>query len=187
VLRLKLKRAARNFDKTRSSMNQKNTAFIALGSNKGDRIKYFRSFIMALIKNSEIKVVKSSSVYETKPFGKVKQPNYLNAVIEVRTSYKLQELFVYLKNLETELGRTKTKKWGPREIDLDVLFFNDEIFTNKKLIVPHYGIQDRDFVLIPLNQISPHTVHPVLNEKISDICNRDISRNIIRKTRLKII
>ena len=128
----------------------------------------------------------SSSVYETKPYGNKNQSDFLNAVIAVKTTYSLIKLFNYLKNIEANLGRNETKKWGPREIDLDLLFFNDRIFKNKKLTVPHAGIQDRDFVMIPLREIAPSFIHPVLKKKISDICSEDISNTIIRKTRYKL-
>jgi 2-amino-4-hydroxy-6-hydroxymethyldihydropteridine diphosphokinase len=164
-----------------------NIAYIALGSNKGDRINYFRIACHELSKNSKVKIQKSSSVYETKPFGKVDQADFLNAVIKIKTTYKLAGLFSYLKKLEIKLGRKKMSKWGPREIDLDLLFFNDRVLKNEKLTVPHYGIQDRDFVLMPLNEIAKGYFHPALKKKISDICTDDISKNVIRKTRLKII
>jgi len=192
VLRLKLKKADLNYpkDAAKKKKSKNNFAFIALGTNKGDRIAYLRKAVLMLSQSasggSKVKILNSSSVYETKPFGKVEQSNFLNAVIKVKTSYNLIELFKNLKNIETKLGRNETIKWGPREIDLDLLFFNDRIFKNEKLKVPHSGIQDRDFVLIPLREIAPNFIHPVLKKKISDICKEDISRNIIRKTRLKI-
>ena len=164
----------------------KNTVYIALGSNKGDRINYLREAVSKISHNPKIKLKNTSSVYETKPFGKRNQSNFFNAVIEIKTSYNLLQVFDYLKTLEIELDRNDTTKWGPREIDLDLLFFNDRIFKDDDLTVPHYGIPDRDFVLVPLNEIAPEFFHPVLKRKISDICNKDNSKNIIRKTKLKI-
>ncbi len=164
----------------------KNTAYIALGSNKGDRINYLRQAISNISHNPKIKLKNSSSVYETKPFGKIDQSNFLNAVIEIKTSYGILELFDYLKKLEVELDRKQTKRWEPREIDLDLLFFNDRIFKSLNLTVPHYGIRDRDFVLVPLKEIAPLYFHPALKKKIIDICKEDISRHIIRKTRFRI-
>ena len=99
---------------------------------------------------------------------------------------ELIELFNYLKKLEVELDRKQTKRWEPREIDLDLLFFNDRIFKSLNLTVPHYGIRDRDFVLVPLKEIAPLYFHPALKKKIIDICKEDISRHIIRKTRFRI-
>lgn len=171
---------------SRKRSRNSNLAFIALGSNKGERISYLRQAVSNLRNNSKIDLTASSSVYETKPYGNLKQANFLNAVIKIKTSFSLAKLFVYLKQLEFKLGRVKTTKWGPREIDLDILFFNNNIIKDQNLTVPHKGIQDRDFVLVPLNEIAPNLFHPVLKQKISDICTEDICKNIIRKTRLKI-
>lgn len=186
VLRLKLRKVDLNYPEAaaKKKKSKNNLAFIALGTNKGDRIKYLRQAIHIIKTNSKTSLAAVSSVYETKPYGIKDQSDFLNAVIEIKSSYNLVELFKYLKNIEKKLGRTETKKWGPREIDLDLLFFNDEIFNTEKLQVPHSGIQDRDFVLIPLSEIAPNFIHPVLNKKISDICIENISQNIIRKTRL---
>lgn len=160
--------------------------FIALGSNKGDRINYLREAALRMSKNSKMSQLQTSSVYETKPYGNVSQPNFLNAVIKMKTSYSLVEMIDYLKNLEIKLGRKESEKWGPREIDLDLLFFDDIVFENDRVKVPHYGIQDRDFVLIPLNEIAADFFHPVLKQKIQDICSDNISKTIIRKTRFRI-
>jgi 2-amino-4-hydroxy-6-hydroxymethyldihydropteridine diphosphokinase len=183
-----LRKADLNYPKpaARKKKSKNNLAFIALGTNKGDRIKYLRQAVHNIKTNSKFRLEKVSSVYETKPYGNKNQSDFLNAVIKIKTSYKLIELFKFLKNIETKLGRIKTVKWGPREIDLDILFFNNKIFKNEILTVPHSGIKDRDFVLIPLREIAPEFIHPVLKKKISNICIEDISQNIIRKTRLKI-
>jgi 2-amino-4-hydroxy-6-hydroxymethyldihydropteridine diphosphokinase len=170
----------------RKNKNINNRVFVALGSNKGYRIGYLRKAVKKIDEDSRNKVLKTSSVYETKPYGKINQSNFLNAVIELKSSYEMLEFFNYLKVLEIDIGRTKSVKWGPREIDLDLLFFGDVIFKNKELTVPHAGINERDFVLIPLKEIAPDYFHPALKLKISDICTEDISKTIIRKTRLKI-
>ena len=183
-----MRKADLNYYKSvaKKKKSNNNLAFIALGTNKGDRINFLRQAILNLKSDSKVNLVASSSVYETKPYGNKNQSDFLNAVIEVKTTYSLIRLFNYLKNIEAKLGRNEAIKWGPREIDLDLLFFNDRIFRNVKLTVPHYGIRDRDFVLVPLREIAPGFIHPVLKKKISDICIEDISQNIIRKTRLKI-
>lgn len=183
-----MRKAGPNYSKSISQRKKGNTnlAFIALGSNRGDRISFLRQAILYLNSDPKVQLAASSSVYEAKPYGKTNQSDFLNAVIEVKTAYSPILLFHCLKNIEAKLGRSETKKWGPREIDLDLLFFNDRIFKNEKLTVPHVGIQDRDFVLIPLSEIAPGYVHPVLKEKISDICIENITKNIIRKTRLKL-
>ncbi len=161
--------------------NIRNDAYIGLGSNKGNKIGYLSKAVEKLEQNNICEIDKISSIYETKPFGNVEQDNFLNAVVKIKTSLGFSELFKYIKNIELELGRTKTVKWGPREIDLDLLLFNDLIFKDKNLKIPHEGIIKRDFVLVPLCEIEPDLIHPEKNEKICDICNRISEKNIIKK------
>ena len=168
----------------KSKNNLKNIVYIALGSNKGDRSNYLKKAVEGIKKKSDCGIVSVSSVYETKPFGNVKQANFYNCAAGIRTSLSIIEFFHLLKKIEKELGRTKTERWGPREIDLDLLFFNNEIFKNNELKVPHEGIAFRDFVLVPLCEIAPNFIHPELNKKICDICN--IEKNIIKKLEQKI-
>ncbi len=128
-----------------------------------------------------------SSIYETKPYGVKEQDNFLNAVIKISTSFNLSQLFIFLKNIEDELGRKSNTKWGPREIDLDLLFFNDIVYSDEKIIIPHKEIELRDFVLTPLCEIAPDLFHPVLNQKISDICIDEKNKTIIAKIQDKIL
>lgn len=127
------------------------------------------------------RVVKSSSVYETKPFGYKDQDNFLNAAIEVDTEKRLLDVIDSLKTIEKELGRSAGMRWGPREIDMDLLFYNDEVFSNEKVTVPHKEVATRDFVLVPLCEIAPELMHPALNLKICDICISDSEKYIIKK------
>lgn len=157
----------------------KNTAYIALGSNKGNKFGFLIKAINRIKKNCIIE--KNSSVYETKPLGNLTQENFLNAVIKISTDYSLNELFHFLKNIEKDLGRIKTTKWGDREIDLDILLFNDLVYSDEILTIPHKGIIYRDFVIIPLCEIEPDLVHPELNQKICDISVSDSEKCIIGK------
>ena len=157
-----------------------NIAYIGFGSNLNDRFEYIRSAAWEITRNENCKIVKFSSIYETKPFGETDQPNFLNAVAKIETSQSVQELFGFIKNIEKKLGRKETYKWGPREIDLDLLFYNDIVFSDENLTVPHPGIQHRDFVLAPLIEIEPTLFHPVLKQKISDIYITESENNIIR-------
>jgi len=113
--------------------------------------------------------------------GNFEQENFLNAVIKISTNYSLIELFNFLKNIEKQLGRSKTEKWGDREIDLDILFYNDIVYSDEILTVPHKGITKRDFVLVPLCEIELHLIHPELKQKICDIRVADSQKCIIRK------
>lgn len=132
-------------------------------------------------------IVVFSSLYETKPLGNTNQRDFLNAVIKISTGYSLIELFTFLKSIEKDLGRIKRKKWGDREVDLDILFYNNVIYSDDTITVPHKGITRRDFVLIPLCEIEPNLVHPELKQKICDINIPDSEKCIIRKLPEKLL
>lgn len=163
-----------------------NTAYIGLGSNKGDREKYLISAIEKIDIDPECEVEAVSSVYETEPYGVKDQGDFLNAVIRINTEYSPVDLFSFLKSIENDLGREKTIKWGPREIDLDILFYNDLIYSDENIIIPHKGITEREFVLIPLNEIDPDFVHPVTSKKISDLIQTDREASIKNKFTLSV-
>ncbi|HMN23151.1 MAG TPA: 2-amino-4-hydroxy-6-hydroxymethyldihydropteridine diphosphokinase [Ignavibacteriaceae bacterium] len=161
--------------------NNLNIAFIGIGSNVGNRINNIKSAIELINKLAETSVEKVSSIYETMPFGDVEQNNFLNAVIEIFTAVNSKELFTELKNIEQKLGRIKREKWGPREIDLDILLFNDLIISDEIITLPHKGIIYRDFVMIPLIEIEPELIHPVFSKKIFEFVTELKTKNIINK------
>jgi 2-amino-4-hydroxy-6-hydroxymethyldihydropteridine diphosphokinase len=169
----------------RNNINLQNTVFIALGSNKGNKLDYLTKAVEEINNKNNCSVIAVSSVYETKPFGNVNQANFYNCTAKIRTSISIVEFFHLLKDIEKRLGRKKIERWGPREIDLDLLFFNNEIYSDSELKVPHEGIAYRDFVLVPLCEIAPNFIHPELNQKICDICNDE--KNIIKKLNQKIV
>ncbi len=154
--------------------------FIGIGSNVGDRLQNITRAIELINKNNDCKVVKTSLVYESKAFGVKNQNDFLNSVICIDTNLEPVNLLEFLKNIENKIGRTKTEKWGPREIDLDILLFGDMVFSENELTIPHKGIQERDFVMIPLTEIEPEIVHPVLKVKVKDLIQK-ADRNIIGK------
>ena len=108
-------------------------------------------------------------------------------VIRIHTVYTPAELFIFLKSIETILGRVETVKWGPREIDLDILFYNDLVYSDENLTIPHIGIKDRDFVLLPLCEIDTGLIHPVTGTKICDSISPDASENILNKFTLNVL
>ncbi|MDD5687739.1 MAG: 2-amino-4-hydroxy-6-hydroxymethyldihydropteridine diphosphokinase [Elusimicrobia bacterium] len=128
--------------------------FLGLGSNKGYRKRNILKAI-ELLKKSGQKVLKTSSIYETKPYGYRKQKKFLNAVIKLKTVLSPGYFLNLCKRIEKEIGRKKSFRWGPREIDLDILFFDNKIIKSKKLTIPHKDLYNRDFVLIPLSEIEP--------------------------------
>ena len=133
-----------------------NQVFIGIGSNKNH--PYFRiySVLKQINRLKSTFIVKKSSLYETKPLGPQGQPNFINAVIEIKTNYDPHELLSELQELERLHNRKKTKKWGPRSIDLDILIYNKIIMDSKDLIIPHPGLEYREFVLIPLYEITSY-------------------------------
>ena len=158
-----------------------NIAFLGIGSNEGDRLKNIKQSIefISELDSCEIKAV--SSVYETSPFGIIDQQNFFNAVIKISTELNPHELFIKLKEIEKKIGRIHREKWGSREIDLDILFFNDLIFSDEIITLPHKGIIYRDFVMIPLIEIEPEIIHPVFEKKVSEFIADLKSTNILSK------
>jgi 2-amino-4-hydroxy-6-hydroxymethyldihydropteridine diphosphokinase len=152
-----------------------------LGSNKGEKLWYLCQAAAKLNESSGYRVVKCSSVYETKPFGYKAQENFLNAVMQVSTEKSLLDVIDNLKGIEKELGRVASTRWGPRKIDLDLLFYDNLVFSNERVTVPHKEVASRDFVLVPLCEIAPDFIHPALNLKICDICISDSEKYIIKK------
>lgn len=149
-------------------MNQRRKVAIGLGSNLGDRIQFIQKAIERLREDCVEDVIVSAA-YESEPWGVTDQPDFLNAVITGTTEWKAPALVSFLKTTENELGRTKTFNWGPREIDLDLLLCADEIWSDPAHRVPHPGITERDFVLLPLVEIWPDAMHPVLHKTVKQI------------------
>jgi 2-amino-4-hydroxy-6-hydroxymethyldihydropteridine diphosphokinase len=146
----------------------KNAVYLSLGSNVGDRAKNIIFALSFLQSSLSINIGKISSFYETSPVGP-KQRSFYNIVIEVQTDFKPDNLLLFIKQVEHILGRRKTIRWGPRVIDIDILFFCQKIIDQTGLTVPHKELQNRLFVLIPLSEIASDFVHPVLKQKVSCI------------------
>lgn len=162
-------------------MDKNNIVFIGLGSNIGDRIGYLDSAINEIRKITDCTIEAISSLYESLPFGKIDQNNFINAVIKISTSIDHLTLLMQLKEIEIKLGRIKRKRWGPREIDIDILFFNNLIFSNEIITLPHKEVIYRDFVLVPLCEIQADLIHPVFKKSICDFIIDLKVKNIINK------
>ena len=141
--------------------------YIGLGSNLGDKEENIKKAITLL--KQKCRILKISSLYETEPMYYKDQDWFLNCAIKIETDLTPLELFSFLQSIEKKLGRVRTIKYGPRIIDLDILFYGNKIINDDKLIVPHPKLHERLFVLEPLNEICPNFVHPVLKESISRI------------------
>ncbi|MBI3586532.1 MAG: 2-amino-4-hydroxy-6-hydroxymethyldihydropteridine diphosphokinase [Ignavibacteriales bacterium] len=146
--------------------------FICLGSNIGDRLQYLRSALLLVEKMPGTAVKKASAVYETEPVGKKDQAYFLNAVIEIETTLSALAVAEKFKEIEKQLGRTTSQRWGPREIDIDLLFVGERIIQEKDLIVPHPEMYNRKFVLIPMNEIAGDFIDPVRKLSMSDLLTR---------------
>ncbi|MEN8250811.1 MAG: 2-amino-4-hydroxy-6-hydroxymethyldihydropteridine diphosphokinase [Bacteroidota bacterium] len=137
--------------------------FILLGSNLGDRRKNVEDSLI-LIKKRVGAILKMSSLYETAPWGVPDQPRFLNMVIEIESVLNPQDLLSSLLEIEDQLGRVRKTKWGERLIDIDILYYGNVIIKEKNLILPHPEIQNRRFTLIPLVEIAPSSLHPILKK-----------------------
>jgi len=139
--------------------------YLALGSNLGERKANLQAAVEAMAPGARL--LAASPVYETPPWGYLNQPNFLNQVIRAETDLSPNELLVYLKELEKRLGRTKTLRYGPRTIDVDILFYDDLILDEPGLTIPHPRMQGRAFVLVPLADLAPDMLHPLEGKTIS--------------------
>ncbi len=147
-------------------------AYIGFGSNIGDRLKHIQSAIHALSKTEGIAVKEISSVYKTDPVGYEAQSEFLNGVVAIQTSLPPLSLLHTLKDIETAVGRQHRIRWGPREIDLDLLIYGDLCVQTEKLVIPHPEMHLRRFVLVPLVEIAPDLVHPVFQETVQTLLER---------------
>jgi len=141
--------------------------YLALGSNLGDRLANLRLAVEALA--PEVKVLVQSSVYETPPWGYADQPAFLNMALKAETDLEPLALLRHLKTLETRLGRETTFRYGPRLIDLDILFCDDRVVDEEGLTIPHPRLHERAFVLVPLADIAPELLHPVLKKTVREM------------------
>lgn len=153
--------------------------FIGLGTNLGDREANLRRAIQSL--SPEVSVVQESSLYQTPPWGFEDQPDFYNQVIEARTELSPRALLFFLKTIERQMGREKTFRYGPRLIDLDILFFGQQVLCEEAIQIPHPRLEERAFVLVPLQEIAPQFVHPVLKQSITDLLARVDAEGVQRR------
>lgn len=130
------------------------------------------------------KILQTSSLYETEPWGKTDQPNFLNICMSIEISLSPPQLLKKLKETETTLGRTKTAKWAEREIDIDILFYDSLVTSDQDLTLPHPRIEERAFVLVPLAEIAPEFVHPVLRKSIRELATNIESKGVKKLTQV---
>ena len=150
-------------------------AYIALGSNLGDKEKNLRRALLLLTQQG-VEVVRVSSFLSTEPYGVTDQPQFLNAVACVRTSLAPLALLDVLLATELAMGRVRLRHWGERNIDLDLLLYEDVVLDTPRLRLPHPDMQNRDFVLLPLAEIAPELKHPMLQKTIYELTENLMNR-----------
>ena len=148
------------------------TAYIGLGSNLGNRENYINSALKMLAEAAHIEVARVSELIETSPLAQAEQPEYLNAVAELRTTLSLEDLHKALLDIETSLGRIRQEKWSSRTIDLDILLFGSRVIDSPHLTIPHPQMHLRSFVLEGLCQLNGDLLHPVIKESVNELANR---------------
>ncbi len=145
-----------------------NEAYLLTGGNIPDKLTYLSKARDEINKRCG-SILNQSSVYETAAWGKEDQDSFLNQVLKIATPFFAEDLLKMLLQIEEDLGRKRELRFGPRTIDIDILLFNEEIINQHGLKIPHPRMQDRRFVLVPLNEIAAETVHPVFKKKISGL------------------
>jgi 2-amino-4-hydroxy-6-hydroxymethyldihydropteridine diphosphokinase len=143
------------------------TAFLGLGSNLGEREEHLREGVRLLC--DSLKLIQVSSVYETEPWGYTDQPPFLNLVCEIETDQTSHQVLKVSKKVERQMGRSPTFRYGPRVLDIDILLYGDQVISTVSLTVPHPGMAERAFVLVPLAEIAATRVHPVLRLSVGEL------------------
>lgn len=156
-------------------------AYVAFGSNLGDRFDFIRKALVELRKHPSISVQRVSSVYETEPVGFLDQGPFLNGVLALDTQLSPQSLLQALLAIENKLGRVRLQHQGPRTLDLDLLFFGDLLLDETDLILPHPRLHERAFVLRPLLEIAPDLRHPRLGVSVEGLCKETLKGVILRR------
>ncbi len=149
-------------------------AYISLGSNKGDRIGYVQQAASLLGADEKISIVRSSAFYETEPWNMNTKTWFVNAVIEIKTQYSPRDLLDTCKKIEKQLGREPNpvpNNYQDRNIDIDILFYNNEIINEPDLVIPHKYVHLRAFNLVPMMELNADYIHPVINKKIVEMHN----------------
>lgn len=152
--------------------------FLGLGSNLGDREQNIKEALKQLQGSEMARKVTISSLYETKPEGVKEQPLFLNAVLRMETGLSPRNLLDALQDLERQLGRERSRKWGARIIDLDILLYGNLVMKEEDLEIPHPLLTERSFVLIPLAELAPETVHPILGKTVSDLRDEKLKKTL---------
>lgn len=154
--------------------------FLCFGSNLGKKRKNLRQ-ALSLLEKERVKILRSSSLYKTQPVDVPHQSWFYNQVVEVETDFSPKALLRLIKNIEQSMGRNTSVQKGPRIIDIDILLAGDTVISTEELVIPHPRIEERNFVLFPLREISPGTVHPLLKKTIEDLWKNSKDQSLVKK------
>jgi 2-amino-4-hydroxy-6-hydroxymethyldihydropteridine diphosphokinase len=154
------------------TLTRGNITFIGIGSNVGNKIRNCGRAITEITQHEHNRLIAQSSLYKTEPIGYTQQDWFINCVIEIETSLTAYQLLHVLEDIERSMGRKRIFKWGPRIIDLDILFFNDETIQCEELTIPHPELEKRAFILVPLCEIAGDYIHPVLKKSIFQLVSQ---------------
>ena len=145
------------------------TAYIAVGANMGETEKTVQEAIKEVGTIKDTTVTKVSTLIVTKPYGGVEQDDFLNGAMEMRTLLTPEELLAELHRIEAEHGRERVLRWGPRTLDLDIIFYDDLVMDSDELTIPHIDMQNRDFVVDPMAEIAPYKRHPIYGKTMKEL------------------
>ena len=151
------------------------TVYLGLGSNLGDRQENLDKALEYL--SQRLRLAEVSSVYDTEPMGNPEQPRFLNMVCQVNTMLKPKELLILAKGIERKMGRIPGRPNSPRTIDIDILFYGDEVIKMPDLVIPHPRLTERAFILVPMAEIAPDLVHPVNKKTIKELL-KEVKRGV---------
>lgn len=146
-------------------------SYLSLGSNKGDRIGYVQQATSLLGAIDGINIIRTSAFYETEPWNMNSETWFVNAIVEIKTTFSPQKLLEECQRIEKQLGRIHTDSYSDRTIDIDILFYNKDIISEKNLTIPHKYVHLRAFTLVPLLELAPDFMHPILNKTIAELHN----------------
>ena len=148
------------------------TVYVAIGSNMGEKDKYIQLGLEELKKLPDTHVEAVSDIIVTKPYGGVEQDDFFNGAVRIKTLYMPEELLVKLHEIEEKAERKRTLRWGPRTLDLDIIFYDKLVYESDTLIIPHVDMENRDFVLKPMCQLAPGFRHPLLGKTMEQLCRK---------------
>jgi 2-amino-4-hydroxy-6-hydroxymethyldihydropteridine diphosphokinase len=144
-------------------------SFLGLGTNQGNRKEALREAVLRIHALPRTKVVRISPVYETDPWGYTHQSSFLNCALDVETGHSAHDFFRVLQQIENDMGRVPSARYHPRLIDIDILFYGEDVVDTPELKIPHPSLQERLFVLVPMCDIAPHFVHPLLHKTMAQL------------------